>query len=103
AELANGSTTPEADAILYKNNVHVIPDFLCNAGGVTVSYFEMVQNASMYYWSLEEVHERLARKMGSAYYTVLDAAKNYDVNMRKAAYVVAVNRVVETMKLRGWI
>ncbi|MCW4015912.1 MAG: glutamate dehydrogenase, partial [Candidatus Bathyarchaeota archaeon] len=103
AELANGSTTPEADAILYENGVHVIPDFLCNAGGVTVSYFEMVQNASMFYWNLEEVHERLAHKMSSAYYTVLDAAKNYNVNMRKAAYVVAVNRVVETMKLRGWI
>ena len=103
AELANGSTTPEADSILYENGVHVIPDFLCNAGGVTVSYFEMVQNASMYYWSLEEVHERLANKMSKAYYTVLDAAKSYNVNMRKAAYVVAVNRVVETMKLRGWI
>jgi glutamate dehydrogenase (NAD(P)+) len=103
AELANGSTTPEADTILYKNSVHVIPDFLCNAGGVTVSYFEMVQNASMYYWSLEEVHERLARKMSNAYHTVLDTAKTYNVNMRKAAYVVAVNRVVETMRLRGWI
>jgi glutamate dehydrogenase (NAD(P)+) len=103
AELANGSTTPEADAILYEYGVHVIPDFLCNAGGVTVSYFEMVQNASMYYWNLDEVHERLARKMSSAYHTVLDAAKTYNVNMRKAAYVVAVNRVVETMKLRGWI
>jgi glutamate dehydrogenase (NAD(P)+) len=103
AELANGSTTPEADAILHENGVHVIPDFLCNAGGVTVSYFEMVQNASNYYWSLEEVHERLARKMSSAYYTVLDTAETYNVNMRKAAYVVAVNRVVETMKFRGWI
>jgi len=103
AELANGSTTPEADVILYKNGVHVIPDFLCNAGGVTVSYFEMVQNASMYYWSLEEIHERLARKMSSAYHTVIYAAKTYNVNMRKAAYVVAVNRVVETMRFRGWI
>jgi glutamate dehydrogenase (NAD(P)+) len=103
AELANGSTTPEADAVLYENGVHVIPDFLCNAGGVTVSYFEMVQNASMYYWNLDEVHERLANKMSKAYTQVLDAAKTYDINMRKAAYVVAVNRVVETMKLRGWI
>jgi len=103
AELANGSTTPEADAILYKNGVHVIPDFLCNAGGVTVSYFEMVQNSSMYYWTLKEVHERLARKMNSAYHIVLDTAKTYNVNMRKAAYVVAVNRVVKAMRIRGWI
>ena len=103
AELANGSTTPEADTVLHEKGVHIIPDFLCNAGGVTVSYFEMVQNASMYYWSLDEVHERLARKMSTAYQTVLDASKTYNVNMRKAAYVVAVNRVVETMKLRGWI
>jgi len=103
AELANGATTPEADAILYKNGVHVIPDFLCNAGGVTVSYFEMVQNASMYYWSLEDVHKRLANKMSTAYHSVADAAKAYNVNMRKAAYIVAVNRVVEAMRLRGWI
>jgi len=103
AELANGSTTPEADEVLYKNKVHVIPDFLCNAGGVTVSYFEMVQNLSMYYWDEQEVHDKLDKKMKVAYHSVLDTSKQYNINMRKAAYVVAVERVVEAMKLRGWV
>ena len=103
AELANGPTTPEADDILYKNGVHVLPDFLCNAGGVTVSYFEMVQNFNMDYWDEKEVHERLNKKMTFAYDSVLNASKEYSINMRQAAYVVAVERVVEAMELRGWI
>lgn len=103
AELANGPTTPEADEILYKKGVHVLPDLLCNAGGVTISYFEMVQNLNLCGWREEEVHERLDKKMTTAYHSVIGAANRYDVNMREAAYVVAVERVVEAMKYRGWV
>jgi len=103
AELANGPTTPEADDILYKNGVHVIPDFLCNAGGATVSYFEMVQNFYRYTWEEAEVYERLDKKMTAAYHSVLNTSQEYKINMRQAAYVRAVERVVEAMKLRGWV
>lgn len=102
-ELANGPTTPEADKIIYEKGIHVVPDFLCNAGGVTVSYFEMVQNAYMYYWEEEEIHEKLDRRMTKAYHEVVETSKKYKINMRKAAYVVAVRRVVDAMEARGWV
>jgi len=103
AELANGLTTPEADEILYRKGVFVIPDFLCNAGGVTVSYFEWVQNSARYYWDESEVHQRLNKHMTKAFQAVLAESLKRKVNMRVAGYVVAVARVAEAMKLRGWV
>jgi len=103
AALANGPITPGADEILYQNGVFVIPDFLCNAGGVTVSYFEGVQNAYNYYWEEEEVHQRLDKKMTKAFQHVLAESLKRKVNMRIAAYIVAVSRVAEAMRLRGWV
>jgi glutamate dehydrogenase (NAD(P)+) len=102
-ELANGPTTPEADEILVQNGVFVLPDFLANAGGVTVSYFEQVQNTYNYYWSLEEVQRRLDEKMTDAFRSVYEMHDRQKVNMRQAAYLVAVARVAEACKLRGWV
>ena len=103
AEGANGPTTPEADAVFEKNGVFVIPDFLCNAGGVTVSYFESVQNDMNYYWSKQEVLEKLDFKMTNAFEGVLEMSLNEKAYMRDAAYMVSIDRVVKAMELRGWI
>jgi len=103
AEGANGPTTPEADEVFKRNNVFVIPDFLCNAGGVTTSYFESVQNDMNFYWTKEEVLERLDTKMTQAFTSVLETAESEKVYMRDAAYMIAIQRVVKAMELRGWL
>ena len=102
-ELANGPTTPEADKILFEKGVYIIPDFLANAGGVTVSYFEQVQNTYNYYWSLEDVHSQLDRKMTDAFQAVHQMSQKKKVHNRLGAYLVAVSRVAEACKMRGWV
>jgi glutamate dehydrogenase/leucine dehydrogenase len=103
AEGANGPTTPEADEYMKANNIFVVPDFLCNAGGVTVSYFEGVQNDMNFYWTKEETLSKLDTKMTQAFESVLDMSLSEKVFMRDAAYMVAIDRVVKAMLLRGWI
>jgi glutamate dehydrogenase (NAD(P)+) len=103
AELANGPTTPEADDVFESKGIYVIPDFLCNAGGVTVSYFEMVQNAYQYYWTEAMVHERLDEKMTTAFRAVNSMSQEKKVYTRVAAYLVSVSRVAEAVRLRGWV
>lgn len=102
-ELANGPQTPEADEIVHENGVFFIPDLLASAGGVTASHFEMVQNISNYYWTAERANEELDRKMTTAFRQVYECAQNENVHMRLAAHMVAVQRVAEAVRLRGWV
>jgi glutamate dehydrogenase (NAD(P)+) len=101
AEGANGPTTPDAHKSLHDRGVFVIPDILANAGGVTTSYFEWVQDRHGYFWTEKEVNERLEAKMCEAFNAVLLTAQKYNVDMRAAAYIVAINRVATVTKLRG--
>jgi glutamate dehydrogenase len=103
AEGANGPTTPEADNYLDKKGIYNIPDFLANAGGVTCSYFEQVQCNMNFYWPKEEVLQKLDQKMTQAFWAVNDLAQNRKVYMRDAAYIIAIQRVAQACKERGWV
>lgn len=103
AEGANGPTTPEADVVIKEKGIWVVPDFLANAGGVTCSYFEQVQCNMNYFWPKEEVLEKLDHKMTIAYKAVSELARKRNVYMRDAAYMIAISRVAEASKMRGWV
>ena len=103
AEGANGPTTLDGDVVIKERGIFVIPDFLCNAGGVTTSYFESVQNDMNFYWSKEEVLQKLDQKMTKAFHDVLEMSVDRAVYMRDAAYLVAIDKVVRAMRLRGWV
>jgi glutamate dehydrogenase (NAD(P)+) len=100
-ELANGPTTLEADRVLFERGIFLVPDILANAGGVTVSYFEWVQDRAFWFWSAEEVDGHLERFMKRAFRKVWEAAQREQVDMRTAAYMVAVDRVAQATRARG--
>ncbi len=102
-EGANGPTSPDCDALIKERNIFLVPDFLANAGGVTCSYFEQVQCNNNYFWSKEEVLEKLDSRMTSAFQAVYRLSCEKNLYMRDAAYVIAINRVAEAVKLRGWV
>ncbi|MBQ1793292.1 MAG: Glu/Leu/Phe/Val dehydrogenase [Peptostreptococcaceae bacterium] len=101
-EGANGPTTPEADAILFANGVTLVPDILANSGGVTVSYFEWVQNLMRYNWTFEEVQDKQKALMVKAFEEIWSLAGEHGVDMRTAAYMMSIKRIADAMKLRGW-
>jgi glutamate dehydrogenase/leucine dehydrogenase len=101
AELANGPTTPGADRVLEDNGVLLIPDILANAGGVTVSYYEWVQDQYSFFWSEDRINHTLEQTMGKAFHEVFEKARFYNVDMRTGAYILAIDRVAEATKVRG--
>lgn len=101
AEAANGPTTPGADKILHEKDVFLLPDILANAGGVTVSYFEWVQDLQELFWDVDDVHRKMEKIMGKAFHDVHDSAKQYKVDMRTGAYILAVDRVAKATESRG--
>lgn len=102
-EAANGPTTPDCDPLIQKKGITLLPDFLCNAGGVTCSYFEQVQCNMNYFWDKAEVLEKLEYTMTKAFRAVYELSLEKDVYMRDAAYIIAINRVANAVKLRGWV